>query len=53
MQDLIDHNKKGSSMRYRCHTGHAYTVASLLAKHLMKIEATMWPMIREPQMMPA
>ena len=37
---------KGSSMRYRCHTGHAYTAASLLAEQTMKIEETMWTALR-------
>ncbi|UKT63019.1 chemotaxis protein CheB [Pedobacter mucosus] len=36
----------GSSMRYRCHTGHAYTAASLLAEQTMKIEETMWTALR-------
>ncbi|MHB1178636.1 MAG: chemotaxis protein CheB, partial [Daejeonella sp.] len=33
---------KGASLRYRCHTGHAYTSAALLAEQTMKIEETMW-----------
>lgn len=37
---------KGSSMRYRCHTGHAYTAASLLAEQTAKIEETMWTALR-------
>lgn len=37
---------KATSMRYRCHTGHAYTAASLLAEQTMKIEETMWTALR-------
>jgi len=37
---------KGPSLRYRCHTGHAYTSASLLAEQTMKIEETMWTALR-------
>lgn len=37
---------EGSSIRYRCHTGHAYTAASLLAEQNMKIEETMWTALR-------
>lgn len=32
--------------RYRCHTGHAYTAASLLAEQTKKIEETMWTALR-------
>lgn len=35
-----------SSLRYRCHTGHAYTAASLLAEQTAKIEETMWTALR-------
>ena len=35
-----------SSTRYRCHTGHAYTAASLLAEQTSKIEETMWVALR-------
>jgi two-component system chemotaxis response regulator CheB len=35
-----------SSKRYRCHTGHAYTAASLLAEQTRKIEETMWVALR-------
>lgn len=35
-----------SSLRYRCHTGHAYTAASLLAEQTKKIEETMWIALR-------
>jgi len=37
---------KGPDLRYRCHTGHAYTAASLLAEQTMKIEETMWTALR-------
>lgn len=37
---------KGPSNRYRCHTGHAYTAASLLAAQTGKIEETMWTALR-------
>ncbi len=36
----------GSSMRYRCHTGHTYTAVSLLAEQAKKIEETMWTALR-------
>lgn len=36
----------GTSTRYRCHTGHAYTAASLLAEQTEKIEETMWTALR-------
>jgi two-component system chemotaxis response regulator CheB len=39
----IDHD---SNLRYRCHTGHAYTAATLLAEQTMKIEETMWTALR-------
>ena len=38
--------KKGSFKRYRCHTGHAYTAASLLEEQTKKIEETMWTALR-------
>jgi two-component system chemotaxis response regulator CheB len=37
---------KGPFVRYRCHTGHAYTSASLLAAQTQKIEETMWIALR-------
>ena len=37
---------KGPMVRYRCHTGHAYTAASLLAAQNQKIEETMWVALR-------
>ncbi|WP_194774388.1 chemotaxis protein CheB [Pararhodonellum marinum] len=37
---------KDSDLRYRCHTGHAYTAAFLLAEQTNKIEETMWTALR-------
>jgi two-component system chemotaxis response regulator CheB len=37
---------EGPDVRYRCHTGHAYTAAALLAEQTMKIEETMWTALR-------
>ena len=37
---------KGPDLRYRCHTGHAYTAGALLAEQTMKIEETMWIALR-------
>ncbi|PQJ08954.1 chemotaxis protein CheB [Flavipsychrobacter stenotrophus] len=37
---------KGTLMRYRCHTGHAYTAAALLAEQTKQIEETMWTALR-------
>ena len=37
---------QGSSTRFRCHTGHAYTAAVLLAEQTAKIEETMWVALR-------
>ncbi|HEY4195891.1 MAG TPA: chemotaxis protein CheB [Mucilaginibacter sp.] len=36
----------GPRKRYRCHTGHAYTAAALLAEQTKKIEETMWVALR-------
>lgn len=33
-------------LRFRCHTGHAYTAAYLLAEQTNKIEETMWTALR-------
>jgi two-component system, chemotaxis family, protein-glutamate methylesterase/glutaminase len=33
-------------LRFRCHTGHAYTAASLLAEQNKKIEETLWTALR-------
>ncbi|CAN5166222.1 chemotaxis protein CheB [soil metagenome] len=37
---------KGDALRFRCHTGHAYTAATLLAEQTEKIEETMWVALR-------
>ncbi len=37
---------KDSNLRFRCHTGHAYTAAFLLAEQTNKIEETMWTALR-------
>jgi two-component system chemotaxis response regulator CheB len=38
--------KEGSRIRFRCHTGHAYSVASLLAAISEGIEDSLWVAIR-------
>jgi two-component system chemotaxis response regulator CheB len=38
--------KKGSFLRYRCHTGHAFTAAVLLAEQTKKLEETLWVALR-------
>ncbi len=38
--------EKDNNPRFRCHTGHAYTAASLLAEQTNKIEETMWTALR-------
>jgi len=37
---------KDPAIRYRCHTGHAYTAAALMAEQTNKIEETMWVALR-------
>ncbi|HET8859975.1 chemotaxis protein CheB [Marivirga sp.] len=37
---------KDDDLRFRCHTGHAYTSAFLLAEQTNKIEETMWTALR-------
>lgn len=37
---------KDSDLRFRCHTGHSYTAAYLLAEQTNKIEETMWTALR-------
>jgi two-component system chemotaxis response regulator CheB len=34
------------NLRFRCHTGHAYSASALLAEQTMKIEETMWVALR-------
>lgn len=36
----------GDTLRYRCHTGHAYTAVTLLAEQNKKVEETMWTALR-------
>lgn len=36
----------GKALRYRCHTGHAYTAAVLWAEQTEKIEETLWVALR-------
>lgn len=38
--------EEDSNLRYRCHTGHAYTAATLFAEQTNKIEETMWTALR-------
>jgi two-component system, chemotaxis family, protein-glutamate methylesterase/glutaminase len=38
--------KKGKLLRYRCHTGHAFTSDVLLAEQAMRIEETLWVALR-------
>lgn len=37
---------KGTSLRYRCYTGHAFTSAVLLAEQNARIEETLWIALR-------
>lgn len=37
---------EGKLLRYRCHTGHAFTSAALLAQQTVKIEETLWVALR-------
>jgi two-component system chemotaxis response regulator CheB len=37
---------EGAHVRYRCHTGHAYTLESLLAEYLEKTEESLWNAVR-------
>ena len=38
--------KHGEFLRYRCHTGHAFSSAALLAQQSEKIEETLWVALR-------
>jgi two-component system chemotaxis response regulator CheB len=38
--------KEGGNMRFRCHTGHAYSVDALLAEFTEKTEDSLWNAIR-------
>lgn len=37
---------EGNALRYRCHTGHAYTAPILLAEQSARIEETLWIALR-------
>lgn len=38
--------KHGQLLRYRCHTGHAFSAAALLARQSEKVEETLWVALR-------
>ena len=38
--------KEGSNVRFRCHTGHAYSLEVLLAEFTEQTEETLWNAIR-------
>jgi two-component system, chemotaxis family, protein-glutamate methylesterase/glutaminase len=38
--------EKSKTLRYRCHTGHSFTAATLLAEQSGKIEETLWITLR-------
>lgn len=38
--------KQGHVLRYRCHTGHAFTSKVLMAEQTKKIEETLWIALR-------
>jgi two-component system chemotaxis response regulator CheB len=38
--------EEGAHLRFRCHTGHAYSVQSLLAEMAEKTEETVWSAVR-------
>lgn len=37
---------KGRQLRFRCHTGHAYSAKTLLAEQFAKMEETLWVALR-------
>lgn len=41
--------KEGNFLRFRCHTGHAFSVNSLLAELTESVEDTLWTAIRSVQ----
>ena len=41
--------KEGNFLRYRCHTGHAFSMNSLLAELTDNIEDTLWTAVRSMQ----
>lgn len=38
--------KEGNRVRYRCHTGHAFTASTLLAGLTESVEETLWAAMR-------
>ena len=38
--------KEGDQLRYRCHTGHAFSSAVLLTAQSARIEETLWTALR-------
>jgi two-component system chemotaxis response regulator CheB len=46
---VLSQLKEGSNLRFRCHTGHAYSIDSLLAEMTEKTEETLWSGIRSLQ----
>ncbi|RCV86559.1 chemotaxis protein CheB [Billgrantia montanilacus] len=38
--------QEGNLLRYRCHTGHAFTSSALLAQQTVKVEETLWVALR-------
>jgi two-component system, chemotaxis family, protein-glutamate methylesterase/glutaminase len=38
--------KEGSNLRFRCHTGHAYSLEALLAEFSERTEETLWSAVR-------
>jgi len=43
---VLSRIKEGTIIRYRCHTGHAYSVDSLLTSLTEKVEDSLWNAIR-------
>ena len=46
---LLQLDNKDNILRFRCHTGHAYSVNSLLAELNENIEDTVWSAVRSMQ----
>ena len=46
---VLDQLTEGSRIRFRCHTGHAYSAESLLAEIREQIEVQLWNAIRAMQ----
>ena len=38
--------KEGSNLRFRCHTGHAYSLETLLSEFHDQTEETLWSVLR-------